>query len=261
MLAGMRYALRLFRQSPGFALIVIATFAVGIGMNSAVFSVANTVLFRGLAYPSADRLVWLTNYSLQENRDIFTVNAEYTYWKAQARSFEKMAAYGDDDVAMVNGTTATQERIAFVTGDFWSITAAQTAVGRLFAEREADELVLSWSFFERRFGGDPQVIGRAVTLNGHPFRIAGVLHPDFRFDLPQQYIPGDEVRGIDGYIAMPTGILELPSPLPAVRWEEAKQRFGPSAYAVHVIGRLKPGIRHEQAEAEMQALYARYNVN
>ncbi|MCX7008482.1 MAG: hypothetical protein NTY53_14735 [Kiritimatiellaeota bacterium] len=124
-------------------------------MNTAVFSVANSVLFRGLPYPDADRLAWITNFTLRENRDVYTANAEYVFWKAQARSFDRMAAYGDDDVARVGGGVATQERISFVAGDFWPIAAAQPALGRLFGQQEADELVLSWPFYQRRFGGDP----------------------------------------------------------------------------------------------------------
>jgi len=153
----------------------------------------------------------------------------------------------------VSGGTATQERIAFVTGDFWAITSARPALGRLFGEQEADELVLSWLFYQRRFGGDPRTIGTNVTLAGHPFRIAGVLRPDFQFGFPQQYVPGDEVRGIDGYIAIPSGILALPNPLPAVLWEETQRRLGPSAHAVYVIARLKAGLTYEQAAALPQA--------
>jgi len=257
MLQDLRYAARALRRIPSFTVIVVATFALGIGMNTAIFSVANTVLFRTLPYPDADRLTWMTKFSLRANRDIFTANAEYLSWRAQARSFDRMAAYGDDDVALVSGGVATQERIGFVTGDFWSITSAQPALGRLFGAQEADQLVLSWPSYQRRFGGDPRVIGASVTLGGHAFRVAGVLRQDFQFSFPQQYIPGDEVRGIDGYIAIPGGILALPNPLSAVTWEEAQRRLGPSAHAVYVIGKLKPGISYQQADAEMQAIYAR----
>jgi putative ABC transport system permease protein len=257
MLQNLRYTARALRRNPGFALVVVATFALGIGMNTAVFGVANAVLFRALPYPHSDRLVWLANFSLRENRDVFTPNAEYLSWKAQAQTFDRMAAYGDGDVAMVSDGRATEERIAFVTGDFWLITVAQAALGRLFGEQEAGELVLSWSFYQRRFSGNPQIIGATVTLDGHPFRIAGVLRPDFQFALPQQYIPGDEVRGIDAYVAIPRGMLALPNPLPAVTWTEAQQRMGPSAHAVYVVGKLKPGATYEQAAAEMHAIYAR----
>jgi putative ABC transport system permease protein len=257
MLQDLRYAWRALRRNPVFVSVVVATFGLAVGMNTAVFGVANAVLFRALPYPDAGRLAWLTNFTLRENRDIFTANAEYLSWKAQSRSFDRIAAYGNDDVAMVSDGRATQERIAFVTGDFWSITAAQPALGRLFAEQEADELVLSWPFYQRRFGGNPQAIGTTVTLAGHVYRIAGVLRPEFQFALPQQYIPGDEVRGIDGYIAIPSGILALPNPLPAVTWIAAQERMGPSAHAVYVIGRLKRGATFEQAGAEMHAIYDR----
>jgi putative ABC transport system permease protein len=259
MLRDLHYAVRVLLRNSGFTVVVVATFALGIGMNTVVFSVADAVLFRALPYPEADRLAWMTNFSLRENRDIFTLNSEYVSWKAHARSFQRMAAYGDDDVAMVSAGAASQERIAFVTGDFWSITAAQPAVGGLFDEREADELVLSWPFYQRRFRGDPRAVGTTVTLGGHPFRIAGVLRQDFQFGFPQQYIPGDEVRPIDGYIAIPSGILALPSPLPAVMWEGAQRRLGPSRHAVYVIGKLEPGVTFEQARAEMHALYARFS--
>jgi putative ABC transport system permease protein len=159
----LRYASRTLSRRPGFALIVIATFALGIGMNTAVFSVANAVLFRALPYPNADRLAWVANFSRDSNRDVYAAHSEYLAWRAQARSFERMAAYGDDDVALVSMGEASQERIAFVTGDFWSITAAQPMLGRLFGEHEADELVLSWPLYQRRFGGDPAAIGATVT--------------------------------------------------------------------------------------------------
>ncbi|HLJ18155.1 MAG TPA: hypothetical protein VKV15_26930 [Bryobacteraceae bacterium] len=111
----LRYAARALRRHPGFALVVLGTFALGIGMNTAVFSVANAVLFRTLPYPDADRLAWLTNFSLREHRDIFTPNAEYRSWKTQTRSFDRLAAYGDAGLAMLSGGRASQERIAFVT--------------------------------------------------------------------------------------------------------------------------------------------------
>jgi len=258
MLQDLRFAARALRRNPSFTLIVLATFTLGIGLNTAVFSVANAVLFKTLPYPNSDRLAWMTNFSLRENRDIFTANAEYVFWRDQTQSFDQIAAYGNDDVAMESGGTATQERIGFVTGDFWSITAAQPALGRLFGIQEADELVLSWEFYQRRFRGDPQVIGTSVTLAGHSFRIAGVLRQNFNLSLPEQYIPGDEVRAIDGYIAIPNGILSLPNPLSAVMWEDAQRRLGPSAHAVFVIGKVKHGISFEQANAEMQTIYTHF---
>ena len=86
----MRYAARALRRNPGFTCAVVATLTLGIGMSTAAFSIANTLLFRALPYPNANRLVWLTNFSLRASWDVFTTNAEYFAWKAQAQSFERM---------------------------------------------------------------------------------------------------------------------------------------------------------------------------
>ena len=260
MLQDLRYAVRGLRRNATFALIVGATFALGIGLNTAVFSVANSVLFRPVPYPDAARLVWIASASRSMNRDLFTPYAEYRFWRTQARSFGQMAAYGDDDFALVAGGQATQERIACVTGDFWSLTAGQLAAGRFFGEHEADALVLSWRLYERRFGGDPRAIGTTVTLAGHSFHVVGVLTPTYRFALPQQYIPGDEVRDIDGYIAIPDAVLSLPSPLPGSIWEDTQRRAGPSVPNVNTIGQLKAGATFEGAAAEMRAIYPRSNA-
>jgi len=162
----LRYALRTLRHQPAFTLVVVATLALGIGMNTAVFSVLNTVLFRPLPYPKAGRLVWLANYNQQTNSDNWVARTDYLIWKREAQSFERMTAYGNQDLSLVTGGEATQERIASVTGDFWNIAGAQPAFGRLFDPGEPNAIILSWSLFERRFGGDRRVVGKTVTVNG-----------------------------------------------------------------------------------------------
>src|SRR5262249_7412827 len=129
-------------------------------MNAAIFSVVHTVLLRPISYPGSERLVWLGNFSERENRDIHVGRSAYLQWKEQARSFDAVAAYGNDDLALVSESEATQEHIASIAGDFWPMTGARQALGRLFGDTEADALVLSWALFQRRFGGDPRVIGR-----------------------------------------------------------------------------------------------------
>jgi putative ABC transport system permease protein len=231
----------------------MATLALVIGLNTAIFSVVHTVLFRPIAYPAADRLVWLGDFSERERRDIHVGRGSYRAWREQARSFEAITGYGNDQLALVSGGEASQESIASITGDFWSITGAQPALGRLFGESEPDVIVLSWALFQRRFGGDSGAIGRPVTVNGHPFSIVGVLSKDFRFAFPKQY---DDTGAIEAYIPIPTGLLNLPHPAPVAVWEPAVRRLGPSAYALHVVARLRPGVPLETAAAEMQAIYA-----
>jgi len=111
LLQDVRYGMRTLRSRPGFTAVVVATFALGIGMNTAVFSVVNTVLFRPLPYPEPHRLIWLANYHQQFKQDNWVARADFLTWK-QARSFAKMAAYGNQDLAVVAGGEATQERIA-----------------------------------------------------------------------------------------------------------------------------------------------------
>jgi hypothetical protein len=187
-----RSILRMLCRNPGFATVVILTLALGIGMNATVFSVVNAVLLHPLAYPNADRLVWLTNYDEYFKQDNWGSRADYVIWKDQTHSFESMTAYGNQDPAHVSGGEASQERIASITGDFWSIVGAQPGLGRLFRPGEPNAMVLSYRLFERRFGSAPQVIGRLVTVNCHPFTVAGVLPKDFRFPFPQQWWAGKE---------------------------------------------------------------------
>jgi len=244
-----RYGLRMLRRNPGVTTVVILTLALGIGMNTAVFSVLNSVLLCSLAYPDADRLVWLANYDDYFKQDTWGSRADYLLWRDQAHSFAGMAAYGNQDLALVAADQASQERIASVTGDFWSITGARPTFGRLFRQGEPDTIVLSYRLFERRFGADSQVIGKSVTLNGHSFTVVGVLSEDFRFLLPQQWVSGDERREIDAYISIPDAA-ETPG-------QPVTQKHGPAPFWVSVVGKLRPNIPIEQARAEMETIYAR----
>jgi predicted permease len=251
-----RYALRTLRHQPAFTLVVVATLALGIGMNTAVFSVLNTVLFRPLPYPNADRLFWLANYNAQTKSDNWVARTDYVIWKSEARSFERMTAYGNQDLSLVSGGEASQERIASITGDFWTIAGVQPAFGRLFDSGEPNAIVLSWSLFERRFGSDKRIVGKTVQLNGWPFIIAGVLPKNFRFLFPQQFAIGDETRDIDAYIAIPDALMAMP-PAGVAQWEEATKHFGPAPFWIVAVGQLRSNAAVETARAEMRTIYSR----
>jgi predicted permease len=252
----LRYALRTLRHQPGFTAVVVATLALGIGMNTAVFSVLNAVLFLPLPYPNADRLIWLSNYNQQTKSDNWVARADYLIWKREAKSFDRMIAYGNQDLSLVTGGEASQERISSISGDFWGMTGAQPAFGRLFDPGEPNALVLSWSLFERRFRGDARVIGNTVTVNGWPFTIVGVLPKNFRFLFPQQFAVGDESRDIDAYIPIPDALMPMP-PAGVVRWEEATRQFGPAPFWIIAVGQLRANAPVQTARAEMQTIYAR----
>ena len=258
LLQDVRYGARMLRRNPVFTVVVILTLALGIGMNTAMFSVVNAVLLHPLAYRDANRLIWIAEYDryYESEHDVWVTRSDYSTFKDQAHSFESIAAYGDQDLALVYRNDSSTERIASITGGFWNITGAKPYLGSLFKQGEPNTIVLSWALFERQFGSDPRVIGKALTVNGHPFTITGVLPKNFQFLFPQQWIPGDERRDIDAYIPIPNPVLTLPV-TNWKEWDSAKQKFGPAPNALCVIGKLKPNISLGNAGAELRTIYDR----
>jgi predicted permease len=253
LLQDLRYGLRQLRRNPGFAAVAIITLALGIGANTAVFSVVDSVLLRQISYRDASRLVWLTNYDLYFKQDDYGPLGDYRIWKKQARSFESMTAYGNEDLTLMTDRGAAQERIASITGDFWSITGAHPALGRLFGPAEQHTMVLSHTLFERRFGSDPHIIGTTVTLNGYPFTVTGVLQPKFRFLFPQQFSV-DEPRDIDAYIPFPNAVVAPGNP---IYFPGEAEKYGPAPSWVCVVGKLRSHVAIATARAQMETIYAR----
>src|ERR1700690_3730322 len=245
----------MLRRKHGFTTDAILTLALGIGMNTAVFSVVNAVLFRPVAVPDAGRLVWIANYDFKyDPGDNYVPLAEYLNWSAEAHSFESMAGYRSQDLALMVADQSSQESIASITGDFWSMMGAQPALGRLFLPGEANALVLSNGLFERRFGSDPHAIGKALTVNGYPFTITGVLPKEFRPVFPQ--LRGEERREVDAFIPIPDALMALPQ-TGGRDWEAATQRLGPAPNSGSVTGKLKPNVSFATARAEMETIWAR----
>ncbi len=228
-----RYGLRAVRRNPGFAAVVVLTLALGIGMTTAVFSVVNAVLLRPLAYPNPDRLVWLTDYDPNIKRD-FVDSPDFNEWRVRAQSYDAMAAYGYQQMAIETPKGASQVSGVVVAGDFWKITGTRPALGRLFGPEEQDAIVLSWDMFERQFGADPRVIGKSVAMDGRPVNVAGVLARGFRFQLPMWW-QAIQPRPVDAYIPLAPRDVQL-------------------SRRVNVVAALKPGVRIEQAMAELEAL-------
>ncbi|MFY9724527.1 MAG: ABC transporter permease, partial [Bryobacteraceae bacterium] len=233
LLQDLGYSLRSLRRNPRFAAVAALTLAVGIGMNTAVFSVINTVLLKPLAYPNPERLVWLGDYDPNLQRDI-AMFQDFSDWRQQARSYAGMAAYGYRQAVIGPGESATDVTAVYVAGDFWRITGARAAVGRLCGEEEADCIVLSWDFFERQFGADPRVVGQPLVMNGHSARIAGVLPRSFRFQFPMWWTAAHP-QPVEAYISPPP---------PAERMVQFTQ----------AVAALKPGVSVAQAQAEIEAL-------
>ena len=232
-----RHALRLLLRTPAFSAIAVMTFAVGIGVNTAVFSVVDGVLLRPLPYPDAGRItmVWVDNTRERIKEDI-TSYPNYRDWRDQNTSYAHLAAYSESAFALTGAGEPERLIGAGVTANFFEVMGVTPAFGRLFtAENEVEGrdamVVISHGLWQRRFGGAADTIGRTITLSARPHEIIGIMPPELRW--PER--------------------AELWKPLaPPQAAKEARGSFW-----LPVIGRLKPGVSVQQAQAEMSGLSAR----
>jgi predicted permease len=178
-----RYALRMLAGSPGFAVVAILTLALGIGANTAIFSVVNAVLLRPLPYPDPESLLMFMTTSPQ-GAGPGASPTKFNVWRNQGRVFQDVSAYRFNVVNLTEGDNPEQISAGHVSADFFRLFGARVVAGRTFA---ADEdrpnggrvIVLSDGFWRRRFGGDPTIVGRSLSINGEPHVVLGILG---RFD-------------------------------------------------------------------------------
>lgn len=252
------YGWRMLRRNPAFSAAVVLTLALGIGMNSAMFSVMDAVLFRHVSYPDSERLIWVAQYDTdwQSETDNRLLPSDYAAFREQTHSFESMTAYTNVDLGLMYAGEGGTERIAYVSGEFWSTTGARPALGRLFGAGEPRAIVLTWELFQRRFDGQPNVIGKTVSVDGRPFAIVGILPPKFRLEFPQFLHPDDERKEIGAYIAVPDEAWHLPmTAYRAGNWEKVQEDFGPLPDFVWVVGKLGSKTSVQRARAELEAMY------
>ncbi len=242
-----RFAIRAFARQPGHSAAAVLSIAIGIGANTAIFSVAHALLIQPLPYRDADRLVILWNRSPGLNI------AED--WFSTAQYFDiKTSQSGFDDLAIALGSNLTltgdgePERIGAirVSANLLPMLGARPLWGRLFEPGEevpgrGSSAILSHGTWARRYGSDPSVVGRRITLNGQPFEIVGVL-PD-GFSLPRDVMPTLGVA-LDGEIFLP---IALPANAATIRTRED----------YNILGKLKRGVTPARAQVEMDALTAR----
>jgi putative ABC transport system permease protein len=232
------YGLRLLARRPLFTLVIALSLAVGIGLNTAIFTIMNAVLLRSLPFPEPDRVV--TFFSIPpghpDQPNGISVPSLFA-WKEQARSFEAIGAFTNNAVdfgAEENGAPAERVQGESVTAGVLQALGTQPLIGRLFTEAEdevdhpAPVILVSHRLWMRRFGGDKEILNRKVLVNGENTAIIGVMPPDFRI--------ADENGD---YIA----------PLPLNRF----QLRGSARYLLSV-GRLRPGVSLKQAQTEMDAI-------
>jgi predicted permease len=230
-----RYGLRVLLHNPRFALVVLATLALAIGMNTAVFSVVNAVLLRPLDYPHPERLVWLADYDPNIRRDYADL-ASFESWRKLTTSYTGMAEYGYHQTAISAGRSSGEATAIYIDGDFWTLTGAHAAIGQLCGAGDTGCLVVSWDFFQHRLDGDSRAIGGTAMAGGRPCRIAGVLGRAFRLQLPMWWV-ADHPQPVEAYIPRPP-------------------RGETMAQSGQVFAALKPGAGIEQAQTELRALNA-----
>ena len=228
----LRYTARTLARSPGFALTAMLVLALGVGANTAAFSVTDFVLIRPLPFPEPERLVRLwekvPGYSQMELSP-----ANYVDWKHMSKSFDAMGAYWESSVNLVGQGDPERLEGATVTADLLPLLGVQPAMGRLFTAAEDREgapgtLLLSYQLWQAVFGGDAGVIGRRVNLDNEPFVVIGVMPRDFHF--PSR----------DAELWMPT------------RFHEHDDDFRDrNNNYLNVVARLKPGVSLDRARAEM----------
>jgi predicted permease len=240
-----RYAFRTLRRDAGFTVAALLILALGIGVNTAVFSVVNTVLLHPLPFRDADRLVWVEDtvgevyHHVDLSSRTFPVDV-FEAMRGANRSFTDMTAYdgffGQGDYKLLGRGEPERLVGVRVAGNFFPLLGVQPVLGRLFMKEECQKngrkaVLLSHGLWERRFGSDPSLVGQSLTLNNDAVTVAGVLPATF--DLGSVFSPG--VR-VDIY-------------LPAVMDDMRND-----GNELVVIGRLKPGVRLETAQAEFRTL-------
>jgi putative ABC transport system permease protein len=242
LLQDLRYGLRTMRRAPGFTLTAVLTLALGIGANTAIFSVVNAVLLRPLPYDQPDRLMQVWHTPPQKSfpgMPIFTVSpANFLDWRAQNHSYEGMAAYGFGRYTITGSGHPETIRMVAATNGLLSILHAQPLLGRGFLDSEYEpghehEVLLSYGLWRSYFAGNPDVVGKNIQLNGQAFAVIGVMGPEFDFPISSD----------------PDSRAQMWKPLAWTDQERAvrdNRNYG-------VIARLRTGVTLQQAQAELDA--------
>src|SRR5215472_3183995 len=229
-LRNLRHATRALARAPGFTATVVATLALGIGANSAVFSAIYVVLLRPLPYPNPDQLVTLAQYSRKAKQG-FVAPVRLEDWNRMNSTFQAISGYYTQDESELSGELPERLTRAFVAARFLQVCGVAPAIGRDFAPAEEhfggpSAVLISDRFWRRRFGADPNVIGKTLRFNGSSAPIVGVMPASFVF--PQ--------RTVD--LWSPT-----PDDAPLAQRRELTWYSG--------VGRLKPGVTLAQAQADL----------
>ena len=224
----LRYGARILLNQPGFTLVAVVTLALGIGANTAIFSLVNSILLRPLPFREPDRVVRLIQASPKLGLDTWGVSqADFAAYREQNRSLESIALFNSSAINLTGDGEPERLPMTSVTADFFKVLGANPVLGRTFVEGEDAEgknlvCVISHRFWQRRFAGDPNIVGRKLNLNNIPTQVVGVMPADFKF-------PRLEID------------LWVPLALDTKRT---------APYFFQVIGRMKAGVQVAQVQSD-----------
>ncbi|MFL6530557.1 MAG: ABC transporter permease, partial [Chthoniobacterales bacterium] len=242
MIADLKYALRMLIKTPAFTFIAVITLALGIGANSAIFSVIDTVLLRPLSFPKPDELVtiWSNNLKSEPDGRYTSSFPNFHDYREQSRSFTGMMGYTGAGTVLTSAGEATELNGVATDGDFFEVLGVKPMLGRGYSADEStvsapNVVVLGHAIWQRAFGSNPGIVGQQVLLSGKSYTVLGVMPPVWKF-------PVDQER--TDYIM----------PLQPITPQEVPRR---GSSFLKIVGRLQPGVSPKQAEAEMAPVAAR----
>ena len=239
-----RYGARMLAKHKAFTAIAVITLALGIGANTAIFSVVNELLLRPLPYRDPAGIVMLWEVSPEGRHQNTTSRANYRAWKTQSSSFAEAAAFSDQRFNLSGAGEPEQISVQMATPEFFKVLGVEPLLGRTFSADDEGAgkeriAVLSYSLWQRHFGGQTNIVGQPITLNGNTFTIIGVMPASFQFHIKQRSGTGR----------------------PAELWTLLPMPVGPGANEhgrfLSVVARLKNGVTPEQAGAELKTIHAR----
>ncbi len=240
LLQDLRYGMRLIAKSPGFAAIAIITLALGIGANTAVFSVVNGVLLNPLPYPQPDRLVSV--YSKTKQFDHSSISyPNFLDWARDQRSFTAIAAYRGDDYNLTGMGEPQRLSAEMVSASFFPVLGINPVVGRQFRS-EDDQIgaqpvaLITGGFWKREFGSSRDAVGKTLDLNGVGYTIVGVLPASFHYEGRSNFQENPDIF------------------VPIGQWSDSTFRRRDTGMGMDAVGRLKPGVTLQQAQADMNGV-------
>ncbi len=235
----LKFALRQLLKNPGFTAVAVLTLALGIGANTAIFSVINAVMLRPLPFPDPERLVWIEEVS--KDKAQWPWGAHFLAWQEQSQTLERIAAYEGDTMTLTGAGEAERVEVCTISSGFLPLLGVQPLPpGRNLSANEdqpgGDRVaLLSHALWQQRYRGEPDIVGRGITLNDASYTVVGVLPEGFRF-----------VKEFDVWVPFAL--------------DPQRELVGPFFSLQPTVARLKPGVTLEQAQTELNMLVQRYET-